>query len=326
MNMTRLARWGDAMKFKLIVQIVVLLAALAITGWVLWPWLFPQTPPEGILEGYGRIEGTEIVVSSRIAGRIAALEVAEGDSMKQGDLIAVIEARDLDARLEQAASRVKAAEKQAEQAAARLSVLDHHAAKARIDHQRYQALFREGALSTQQLDLSENALRQAEGEVRAAQALLAVAKAEVATARAARDEARAVWSEMRLNAPLTATVVTKAAERGELIFPGKPVVVLVDLTRLYLRVYLHERDIGKVKLGDPARVYVDSFPNRSFEAVVTEVAKKAEFTPKDVHMPDERVTLVYSVKLEIKNPEGVLKPGMPADAFIRWKPDAPWGR
>ena len=102
--------------------------------------------------------------------------------------------------------------------------------------------------------------------------------------------------------------------------------MLADLERPYLRVYIPERDIGKVKLGDPARVYVDSFPNRPFEAVVTEVAKKAEFTPKDVHMPDERVTLVYSVKLEIRNPQGVLKPGMPADALIRWKPEAPWGK
>jgi HlyD family secretion protein len=89
-------------------------------------------------------------------------------------------------------------------------------------------------------------------------------------------------------------------------------------------VYLAEIDIGKVKLGDAARVYVDSFPDRPFEAVVTEIANKAEFTPKDVHMPDERTTLVYGVKLEIRNPEGVIKPGMPASALIRWKPDVPW--
>ena len=127
-------------------------------------------------------------------------------------------------------------------------------------------------------------------------------------------------------APSEGTILTKAAQPGELLSPGKPLLVLGDLERPYLRVYLPEREIGKVKLGDAARVYVDSFPGRPFDAFVIEVANKAEFTPKDVHMPDERVTLVYAVKLEIRNPQGLVKPGMPADARIRWKPDAPWGK
>ncbi|MFZ5875468.1 MAG: HlyD family secretion protein [Nitrospirota bacterium] len=305
---------------------VGLLLVAAGATWLAWRWFAPSGLPEGILEGYGRIEGTEVTVSSKVSGRLTALTVAEGNRVEPGALIGELSAEEIEARLAQANGRLLAAEKQVKQVSARLATVEHHADKARTDHRRYQALLHEGAISTQELDQSENAVRAAEGEVTAARELLAAARAEVTTASAARDEAQVAATERRIIAPVAGTVVTKAVEAGELVFPGKPIVVLVDLTRPYLRVYLPERDIGKVKLGDPARVYVDSFPDRPFEARVTEVANKAEFTPKDVHMPDERVTLVYSVRLEITNPEGILKPGMPADALIRWKPDAPWGR
>ena len=302
-----------------------LLLALAGAGWLLRPWLFPPALPEGILEGHGRIEGTEVTVSSQVAGRIAALPVSEGDRIEQGALIAAVSSEEIEARVAQAEARVRAAQSAMDQASAKLATLAHHAVNARIDYRRDRELYDKGFISARALDRSGNALQLAEDEWRGAQASVAQARDEVAAARAARDEAGAAISETRIAAPLSATVTTKAAEAGELVFPGTPLVVLVDLTRPYLRVYLPERDIGKVKLGDTARVFVDSFPGRPFEAVVSEVAKKAEFTPKDVHMPDERVTLVYSVKLEIRNPQGLLKPGMPADALIRWKPGAPWG-
>lgn len=313
-------------KVKFISLAAVLLLAAGAAAWLLWPRFFPPGLPEGILEGYGRIEGTEVTVSSKVTGRIARLMVAEGDRVEQGALLAELSAEEIGARLVQATAHVEAAEKQITQMTARLAPLDHHVAKARQDYQRIRSLQKKGTVSAQQLDQSENALRSAEGEFQAAQAQLAAAQAEAAAARAARDEAQVMATETRITAPIAGTVVTKAAQSGEVLLAGRPLVVLVDLTRPYLRVYLPEKDIGKVKLGDAARVYVDSFPGQPFDAAVTEVAKKAEFTPKDVHMPDERVTLVYSVKLEIKNPQGLLKPGMPADALIRWKPDVAWGR
>ncbi|MEW6681486.1 MAG: efflux RND transporter periplasmic adaptor subunit [Nitrospirota bacterium] len=305
---------------------VALLLVVAGATWLAWRWFAPSGLPEGILEGYGRIEGTEVTVSSKVSGRLAKMAVTEGDRVEAGALIAELSAEEIQARLAQAGGRLRAAEQRIKELSARLETLEHHAVTARADHQRNQTLARSGAISRQQLDASENAVRAAEGELVATRELLGAARGEATAARAARDEAQAVAAETRISAPVSGTVTTRAAEVGEFVFPGKPLVVLVDLARPYLRIYLPERDIGKVKLGDPARVYVDSFPDRPFEATVTEVANKAEFTPKDVHMPDERVTLVYSVKLEIKNPEGILKPGMPADALVRWLPEAEWGR
>ncbi|HEU5283437.1 MAG TPA: efflux RND transporter periplasmic adaptor subunit [Burkholderiales bacterium] len=253
------------------------------------------------------------------------------------------------ARLTEAQARLRAARERLQQTQTRVSTLEHHLDKSRADHARNQDLLAKGFISERQLANSENALRQAEGDLAEARRLAAAAQAEVegaqasvagierqrpallqslqqeaGAARAARDELTVARDELRVVAPVEGTVITRVSQAGELVSPGKPIVLLADVARPYLRVYLPEREIGKVKLGDSARVYVDSFPDRPFEAIVVEVANKAEFTPKDVHMPDERATLVYAVKLEIGNPQGVLKPGMPASAHIRWQPSVAW--
>lgn len=93
--------------------------------------------------------------------------------------------------------------------------------------------------------------------------------------------------------------------------------MLVDLSRLELKVYIPERDLGKVDLKDAARVRVDAFPDRYFDATVSRIDQQAQFTPRDIHLPEERVRMVFGVTLALENPDGVLKPGMPADAWIR---------
>jgi HlyD family secretion protein len=106
---------------------------------------------------------------------------------------------------------------------------------------------------------------------------------------------------------------------------GTPLFDVVDLDRLYLKVFVPEAQIGKVRLGLPARIHTDAFPERSFAATVRFIASRAEFTPKEVQTPDERVKLVYAVKLSLEdNPEHRLTPGLPADAVIRWRDDVAW--
>lgn len=131
-------------------------------------------------------------------------------------------------------------------------------------------------------------------------------------------------SKTRITAPLTATVLIRAVEPGEFVQPGQPLVTMLDLTSAEVRVFIPESRIGQVELGAPARLRVDAFPDRLFEARVARVDQTAQFTPRDIHMPDERVRLVFGVVLVIDNPDGVLKPGMPADVWILWQPDAGW--
>ena len=102
---------------------------------------------------------------------------------------------------------------------------------------------------------------------------------------------------------------------------GRPLATLVDLRELQVRVFIPERDIGRVRLGDAARIRLDAFPKRDFAGTVVEISQRAEFTPKEVHVKDERVKLVFGVKVRITNPDGFAKPGMPADVTITAAPN-----
>lgn len=148
----------------------------------------------------------------------------------------------------------------------------------------------------------------------------ATSQTEAARARVAELEAQ--LADTRILAPADGTVMARLAEPGELVAAGRPLATLVNLQDLYVRVYVPERDVGRIRLGNAARVSVDAFRDRVFTGVVSEVAQQAEFTPKDVHVKDEREKLVFGVKVRLENPDGLLKPGMPADVKIRVDPDA----
>jgi HlyD family secretion protein len=158
---------------------------------------------------------------------------------------------------------------------------------------------------------------------RASAATVDIRAQEVQVAEAAVREAQAnvkrletQVAELQVFAPLDATVLTKAAEAGEVVSAGKPLVLLGDLDHPWIKVYVPETVVGKIRLGTPARVLVDSFPGRPFQGTVSWVADQAEFTPKNVQTAEERVNLVYAVKIAIQNAQRKLKAGMPADAEI----------
>ena len=146
-------------------------------------------------------------------------------------------------------------------------------------------------------------------------------------AYAVLDEAESVLKDLTITAPTSGTVTTRMVDVGEVIKDGTPLLELVDLDHLYLKVYVPEVQIGKLRLDLPARIYTDAFPDQPFEATVRYIASKAEFTPKEVQTPDERVKLIYAVKLYLTaNPDHRLTPGLPADAIVRWKEDVAWAK
>lgn len=124
-------------------------------------------------------------------------------------------------------------------------------------------------------------------------------------------------SNALLYSPITGTVLRKNLEKGELAFPGSPILSIGNLTRPWIKVYLPETQIGKIKLGQNADISVDSFPGKIFKGKISSIASKAEFTPKTVETKEDRVKMVFAVKIAVENPDALLKPGMPADAAIR---------
>jgi len=174
------------------------------------------------------------------------------------------------------------------------------------------------------IGVKEKDVETAVERLREARAAVETARAQIQSAEASRALAQANLDDTRVVAPFAGTILRKLVEAGEVVASGTPLVTLVDLSRLYAKVYVSETDLGRIKLNDAARAYTDAFPRRPFEATVTEISQQAEFTPRDAHTKEERTKLVFAVKLALENPEGVLKPGMPADAQIRWDARAPW--
>jgi HlyD family secretion protein len=355
---------------------------------------------EGLLDGSGQVRGTEVTISARVGGVAEVIAAKEGQTVRRGDLLARIDAREIEARLAQAKAEAAAVGARRAEAGAQLRALEISIEQARMaasvsrgssEHdvhgaqesvarteaeaqaaeavaeqdgrqlERYADLAKQGFVSQTYYDDLRTRAQASEARVRAARKAREEAVAGLERARAAaggvrikeRDvkrlgeergrmlatidvlarteeaaharvaEVEAALADTRLVAPTDGTVVNRLAEPGELLPPGRPILTLVDLNALYIRVYIPEREIAKIRLGNPARIYADAFPDRPFAGQVVEVAERAEFTPKEAHMKDEREKLVFGVKVAIDNPEGHLKPGMPVDVKIRWKDEAP---
>lgn len=221
--------------------------------------------------------------------------------------------------------------------------------EARRDVERMRPLIAEQAVSRQQVDQAEARWNVAKSEITTARSRLTQAVKELAQAElgwkrirtkenevvtwerqrdqaeAALAEAESILADLTIVAPTRGTITTRMVDTGEVVVAGAPLLELMDLDRLYLKVYIPEIEIGKVRLGLPARIYTDAFPDQPFDATVGYIASKAEFTPKEVQTRDERVKLIYALKLYLaSNPDHRLTPGLPADAIIRWHDGVAW--
>lgn len=232
---------------------------------------------------------------------------------------------------------------------ARLRQAESEERQAKTERTRYWALAESGAAGWETGERADLKWRQSKDQVTAARAALAQAQetlkdaqlgpsrltakqAQVAAfeaaaqaAQARLEEAQSALADLTIKSPASGSVTMRLADLGEVVNAGTPLLELVDLDHLYLKVFIPEVEIGKVRLGLPAQIFIDAFPDTPFAAEVRYIASRAEFTPKEIQTPDERVKLVYAVKLYLEdNPDHRLTPGLPADAVIRWQEGTPW--
>ncbi len=178
-----------------------------------------------------------------------------------------------------------------------------------------------GALTAARANLVNPAIRSSQaaavqGQILQAQADIAAAQAEAERARAQLEEARANRNDLHVVAPFTGTVATRTAEPGEVVMAGTPIITLVNLEAVYLRAFVPEGQIGRVRIGQPARVYLDSAPATPIDAQVMRIDPQASFTPENTYFREDRVKQVVGVKLQLRGAVGFAKPGMPADGEI----------
>ena len=193
----------------------------------------------------------------------------------------------------------------------------------RLDYQRALDLQQQGFTSKAALDQADTAVKQVSAVLERDQSQQAAAARNVEVAQAgvqgvAQSVAltRIILGYTTLTAPFDGVVTVRQAEIGEVVVPGTPVLTLADLDHVWLRAYLNESDLGRVRIGQAVVVSNDSHPNKRYQGRIAFIADKAEFTPKSVETHAERVNLVYRVKIDIANPEHELVPGMPADAKV----------
>jgi HlyD family secretion protein len=373
--------------------VVLLIVVAAIAGVLVWRGVFRGASLEGLVTLSGRIEGDDAVVGPKTSGRILEVRVHEGDSVKAGDPVAVLDDDQVRARTDQARAALQQAEARTNAARDQITVLQEQLRQAELqtdqarvdaegrvreaeadvataeaqlareqagytiaafDRDAYAKLAKSGAVSERQERQAASAAQQAEAAVAAAQkrveaatAALATARAnlanptiraaqtaairrqiaqqhaevasayaQVAQMRAQLDEAEANRADLTVRAPFDGTVVTRSAEPGEIVMPGTAIITLVDLSSVYLRGFVAEGRIGEVKVGQPARVYLDSSPEEPIEAYVSRIDPEATFTPENTYFREDRVKQVVGVKVQLKGAVGFAKPGMPADGEI----------
>ena len=287
----------------------------------------------------GHVEATQVRVSTKVAGRIESLGMAEGDRVRAGQELARIDGTDLRLALQQAraerdqaaaelhlrlagARREDIAEAEAQRAGVATDLAD-----ANRDLERMQALLDKGSGTTKARDDAQARRDMTASKLTAAREALArlragsrVEEKEAARARVAASEARIAQLEQQLKdaviaSPVNGVVTEKVAERGELLQAGAPLGEVTDLADAWLTVYIQETDLGRIRIGQSAEVATDGGQKRTGK--VSFVASQAEFTPKNVQTRDERVKLVYKVKVALENGDGLFKPGMPAEATLQ---------
>jgi HlyD family secretion protein len=307
-----------------------------------WPWQSVDESRQ--IELSGTVEAREIDLAFQVGGRIATLRVDEGDSVQIEQEVATLDAHDFELALSNAIAQAEAA--QAALAALRagtriqeLRVAEAQLAKAqadldyiRVEFKRIADLVTKKLAAQDQLDQARQRQNVALAGVEQALQNLALlregprredidqAAATLRARQATAETARRQLEYTRLQSPVTGMVSVRLAEAGEIVSPGKAILRIAELSQPWVRAYLNEKDLTRVRLGQAAQIRIDGLPGKVFEGRLTFISPTAEFTPKTVETHALRVDMVYRVKVQVDNPNGVLKLGQPADVVLSTTP------
>ena len=300
-----------------------------------WPWQSVDESRQ--IELSGTVEAREIDLAFQVGGRIATLRVDEGDSVQIEQEVATLDAHDFELALSNAIAQAEAA--QAALAALRagtriqeLRVAEAQLAKAqadldyiRVEFKRIADLVTKKLAAQDQLDQARQRQNVALAGVEQALQNLALlregprredidqAAATLRARQATVETTRRQLEYTRLQSPVAGMVSVRLVEAGEIVSPGKTVLRIAELSRPWVRAYLNEKDLTRVRLGQAAQIRIDGLPDKVFEGRLAFISPTAEFTPKTVETHALRVDMVYRVKVQVDNPNGVLKLGQPAD-------------
>jgi len=318
---------------------IMLVMILATVGTYFYMKTRLRSDPH-IVSVSGNVEIRDAEVSFKIPGFVEKRLVSEGERVERGQIVALLDSRELAQEVDLRKAEVRGAEavlakfeegyrpEEIAQGEASLELANAEARRAEAEARRQERLQQKGATSTRDFESAKAEYEVTLARVREAREKLALLikgprVEDIAEARARLEQAQQArsLSETRLGyatlrSPLSGIVLSENVENGEYVAAGTPVVTVGELENVWLRAYIDETDLGRVKIGNKVRVATDTYRDRAYEGRISFISSEAEFTPKTVQTEKERVKLVYRIKVDIPNPHMELKPGMPADGEI----------
>lgn len=268
-------------------------------------------------DGYGNFEATEITISSESSGKITKIIPAEGDFVKQNQLLAVIDTTQLYYTKQQLLATKNTVSSKTEYVATQVEVLKQQLKTAQIEQSRVVAMYRENAATKRQVDEIDGKVKVILEQIKNAKTQNTPIATEVKSVDVQIEKINDQIKKSSIYSPISATVLTKYVEQGEVTAFGKPLFKLADISQLELRVYVSEKQLSNIRIGQKVTVKVDTENSmKPYQGTISWISSQAEFTPKVIQTKEERVNLVYAVKVTVKN-DGYLKIGMPAEMWLK---------
>ena len=284
---------------------------------------------EGIAYGNGRIEAQSIDIATRHGGRVLSVPVEEGQMVEAGDIIAELDLSDLAASLAGAEANVRASIQKKDAAASTVAQAESARMLADKEFARADELARDKAVSESRRDQAFNAKQSAEAQLAAAKQNLASAEESIEVAESEVARLKELLTDQHLKASRKGRILYKLVEPGEVMSAGSKAVTLLDLTDVYMTIFLPTETVGKLRLGEKARIILDAAPDMAIPAYISYISPEAQFTPRQVETRTEREKLTFRVKVRIP-PELLskyidhVKTGLPGMAYIKSDKDRDW--
>ena len=298
-------------------------------GQALSGWIHRDQIPEGFVSTNGRLEATEIDVATKLPGRLLEVLAQEGETVESDAVVARIDTASLEAQLRQIRAEVQRAEQEREYSRALVSQRESEHEYAGRELERLQELVRRKHVSVDQVDQARTQAQTASAALRAAQVKVVETTAAIEATAAQIDRIGVDIADSTLRAPRRGRVLYRLAEPGEVLGVGGKVFTLLDLTDVYMVLFLPETVAGRVAIGAEVRILLDSVPDAVIPARISFVAARAQFTPKQVETRTEREKLVFRAKARVAPEllaryEPLVKTGLPGTAYVRLDPETPW--
>ena len=311
-------------------SLIVLLMIVGAGGWFAWEYLRQSELPEGIASGNGRIEAKEFDIATKLPGRLLAVLAEEGDMVEAGQIVGRMDAKSQEARLKVAEAQVEQARRERDQAAAIIRQRKSECTLAEKELKRSRSLYKnKGIIPLEKLDRDVAAYEVADAACAAAEAKHANAEALIMAGLAEVERIEVDIDDSILKAPVGGRVLYRLAEPGEVLPAGGKILTVLNLTDVYMTIFLPTGQAGRVAIGTDARIIFDAAPDLVIPATVSFVAPRAQFTPKEVETRTEREKLMFRIKVKIA-PELLeqhiekVKTGIPGVAYVRLDQAAKW--